>query len=184
MSYISIDLFSGAGGMSEGLKMAHFRTKYAFEIDPIAAMTYQLNHSKTKVFTQDIRTVDTKDIRKGLRGKTIHLLAGCPPCQGFSSIRRLNRDKPAEDERNFLINEYVRFLFSKIKVSHLCLERLLSQEYGLVEYPFVINSMEEPKSIYELFLLILDNLETIIFAAGPAEIKNIIITKKFPLSLI
>ena len=36
-----------------------------------------------------------------------------------------------------------------------------------------MNSMEEPKSIYELFLLILDNFETIIFAAGPAEIKNI-----------
>ncbi len=108
--YISIDLFSGAGGMSEGLKMANFSTKYAFEIDSTAAMTYKLNHHRTKVFTQDIRTVDTKDVRKGLRGKTIHLLAGCPPCQGFSSIRRLNRDKPAEDERNFLINEYVRFV--------------------------------------------------------------------------
>ena len=108
--YISIDLFSGAGGMSEGLKMANFRTKYAFEIDPIAAMTYKLNHRRTKVFTQDIRTVDTNDILKGLNGKPIHLLAGCPPCQGFSSIRRLNRSKPAEDERNYLINEYVRFV--------------------------------------------------------------------------
>ena len=39
MKYISIDLFSGAGGMSEGLKMAKFKTKYAFEIDPIASMT-------------------------------------------------------------------------------------------------------------------------------------------------
>lgn len=110
MKYISIDLFSGAGGMTEGLKMANFKTKYAFEIDPIAAMTYELNHKKTKVFTQDIRTVDTKKIRKELRGKTIHLLAGCPPCQGFSSIRRLNRNKPVDDERNFLINEYVRFV--------------------------------------------------------------------------
>lgn len=110
MKYTSIDLFSGAGGMTEGLKMADFKTKYAFEIDPIAAMTYELNHEKTKVFTQDIRTVDTKKIRKELRGKTIHLLAGCPPCQGFSSIRRLNRNKPVDDERNLLINEYVRFV--------------------------------------------------------------------------
>ncbi len=110
MKYTSIDLFSGAGGMTEGLKMAHFKTKFAFEIDPIAAMTYELNHKKTKVFTQDIRTVDTKTIRKSLKGRTIHLLAGCPPCQGFSSIRRLNRNKPVDDERNFLINEYVRFV--------------------------------------------------------------------------
>lgn len=110
MKYISIDLFSGAGGMSEGLKMAHFKTKYAFEIDAIASMAYKLNHNKTKVYTQDIKTVDTREIKKTLRGKTIHLLAGCPPCQGFSSIRRLNRNKPVEDERNSLINEYVRFV--------------------------------------------------------------------------
>ena len=43
MRYISIDLFSGAGGMSEGLKMAKFKTKYAFEIDPIASMTLEFN---------------------------------------------------------------------------------------------------------------------------------------------
>lgn len=110
MKYISIDLFSGAGGMSEGLKMARFQTKYAFEIDNIASMTYKLNHSQTEVFTQDIRTVDTGAILKSLRGKTVHLLAGCPPCQGFSSIRRLNRNKPVDDERNSLINEYVRFV--------------------------------------------------------------------------
>jgi DNA (cytosine-5)-methyltransferase 1 len=40
----------------------------------------------------------------------IHLLAGCPPCQGFSSIRRLNKKKPVDDPRNDLINEYVRFV--------------------------------------------------------------------------
>ena len=110
MKYLSIDLFSGAGGMSEGLRMAKFKIKFAFEIDPIASMTYKMNHKTTKVFTQDIRTVNTEKIRKSLKGQTIHLLAGCPPCQGFSSIRRLNRSQPVEDERNFLINEYVRFV--------------------------------------------------------------------------
>lgn len=110
MIYYSIDLFSGVGGMSEGLRMARFRTLYAFEIDQTASSAYGLNHPKTKVFTQDIRSVDTDLIFKKLRGKTIHLLAGCPPCQGFSSIRRLNRNQPVEDSRNDLINEYVRFV--------------------------------------------------------------------------
>lgn len=110
MKYISIDLFSGAGGMSEGLRMAKFKTKFAFEIDPVASMTYKLNHKRTKVFTQDIRTIKTEKLLKSLKGQTIHLLAGCPPCQGFSSIRRLNRNQPVDDERNFLINEYVRFI--------------------------------------------------------------------------
>ncbi len=108
--YTSIDLFSGAGGMSEGLRQAHFNTKLAFEIDATASATYKLNHPKTYIYTQDIRTVDLANVRQKLHGRTLHLLAGCPPCQGFSSIRRLNRNKPVEDERNSLINEYVRFV--------------------------------------------------------------------------
>lgn len=40
----------------------------------------------------------------------MHLLAGCPPCQGFSSIRRLNRKQNAQDERNSLVLEYFRMV--------------------------------------------------------------------------
>lgn len=110
MRYTSIDLFSGAGGMSEGLRMAHFKTKFAFEIDPVASLAYKMNHKGTRVFTQDIRTVKTEKIKKALKGQTIHLLAACPPCQGFSSIRRLNRKQLVKDERNSLIEEFVRFV--------------------------------------------------------------------------
>lgn len=110
MKLISIDLFSGVGGLTEGLHQADFVTKIAFEIDDLASKAYRLNHTKTDVITNDIRKVDTEDIKKKLKGKTIHLLAGCPPCQGFSSIRRLNRPQPVFDERNNLINEYVRFI--------------------------------------------------------------------------
>lgn len=108
--YLSVDLFSGAGGMSEGLRSAHFNVKYAFEIDPVATRTYLMNHPHTKVYSQDIRLVNAEKIVKHLKGNTIHLLAGCPPCQGFSSIRRLNRKSPVQDERNQLIREYVRFV--------------------------------------------------------------------------
>lgn len=106
----SIDLFSGAGGLTEGLRQAGFHTKLAFEIDPLASRTYSLNHPKTEVITNDIRLVDTNKLKKHLNGKTIHLVAGCPPCQGFSSLRRLNKPVPVPDERNSLINEFVRFV--------------------------------------------------------------------------
>ena len=110
MKLIAIDLFSGVGGLTEGLHQAGFHTRYAFEIDALAAKAYQLNHKKTIVFNTDIRKVKTDEIIRRLNGKTIHLLAGCPPCQGFSSIRRLNKSMPVYDERNTLINEYVRFI--------------------------------------------------------------------------
>lgn len=110
MKLISIDLFSGVGGLTQGLHKAGFQTKLAFEIDEIASKAYKLNHKKTKVITDDIRNVSTVEVKSKLGNKTIHLLAGCPPCQGFSSIRRLNKAKPVKDERNKLITEFVRFV--------------------------------------------------------------------------
>lgn len=110
MKLLAIDLFSGVGGLTSGMHSAGFKTKFAFEIDELASKAYNLNHKKTKVITKDIREVDLQEIKKELGEETIHLLAGCPPCQGFSSIRRLNKPEPVADERNSLINEYVRFI--------------------------------------------------------------------------
>lgn len=49
----------------------------------------------------------------------------------------------------------------------------LFQEYGRVEYPLVINSIEEPKSINILLILIFIKFVIIIYVAGPTGIKNI-----------
>lgn len=108
--FISIDLFCGCGGLTEGMHQANFKTKVAFEIDDIASKAYRLNHTDTTMVTKDIRKVSIAHIKRMLKGETIHLLAGCPPCQGFSSIRRLNRVKPVEDDRNDLVMEYIRFV--------------------------------------------------------------------------
>jgi DNA (cytosine-5)-methyltransferase 1 len=110
MQLFSIDLFSGCGGLTEGLRQAAFETELAFEIDEIASQAYAINHPQTTVITKDIRKVRIAEVEKMLEGKTIHLLAGCPPCQGFSSIRRLNRDSIVRDNRNSLISQYVRFV--------------------------------------------------------------------------
>lgn len=110
MELYSIDIFSGVGGLTEGMHQADFKTELAFEIDEIASKAYQLNHPDTSVITKDIRSVSIASIKRKLNGKKIHLLAGCPPCQGFSSIRRLNRTEAVSDDRNSLIMEYVKFV--------------------------------------------------------------------------
>ena len=69
-----------------------------------------MNHTDTVLFEDDIRKLDTGKILKLLKGNPLHLLAGCPPCQGFSSIRRLNRKSAVRDKRNTLIKEYYRFV--------------------------------------------------------------------------
>lgn len=110
IKYNSIDIFSGCGGLTEGLKQAGFETKVAIEIETDAVLAFKLNHKKTDVIQKDVRLITAKEILKKLNGEPLHLLAGCPPCQGFSSIRRLNRKKNVKDDRNSLVLEYLRLV--------------------------------------------------------------------------
>lgn len=106
---IGIDLFSGAGGLSEGLREAGFTSLYANEISARYAQTFALNHPNTRVDSRDIRKVDARKIRSllGLKRGELDLVAGGPPCQGFS----INAPKRStEDSRNHLFREYLRFV--------------------------------------------------------------------------
>lgn len=105
----SIDLFSGAGGLSEGLSQAGFHSIYASEIVPVYAETYKKNHIETEVNTADIRSVDAESVRKnlGLKRGDLDLLAGGPPCQGFSINAPI---RSVLDQRNHLFKEYLRFV--------------------------------------------------------------------------
>lgn len=105
----SIDLFAGAGGLSEGLSQAGFRCGYANELVDAYASTYAWNHQETRVDASDIRTVDPARVRSalGLKRGELSLLAGGPPCQGFS-INAPSRS--ADDARNHLFRDYLRFV--------------------------------------------------------------------------
>ena len=109
MSYKSIDLFAGAGGLSEGLASAGFNSLYANEFVDTYARTYAVNHPSAKVSTRDIRAIDANDVRDelGLLQGELDLLAGGPPCQGFSINAPV---RSSEDSRNHLFREYLRFV--------------------------------------------------------------------------
>lgn len=127
--YNSVDVFSGIGGLSAGMVKAGFFTKAAVEIDKYAVLTYRMNHPETTVIENDIRKVSSDEIKKTLNGEPVHLLAGCPPCQGFSSVRRLNRKQNVRDERNNLILEYLR-LVKELKPLTVMMENVP----GLINY--------------------------------------------------
>src|SRR5262245_35320775 len=88
----AIDLFSGCGGLTLGLKFAGFRVLAAIENDPLAAETYKANHPRISVLNRDIRRVSARGLMRELsmRPGDLDLLAGCPPCQGFSVLRTRN----------------------------------------------------------------------------------------------
>lgn len=103
-----IDLFAGAGGLSCGLEQAGFHPVLANEMVEQFANTYKVNHPTTRVVVGDVRNVDEKELHSLVAEHSrIDLIAGGPPCQGFSvnaPIRSL------DDPRNHLFEEYLRIV--------------------------------------------------------------------------
>jgi DNA (cytosine-5)-methyltransferase 1 len=104
MKYSVIEAFCGAGGLSLGLARAGFHIRFAFDHDPIAIDTYRNNLSHP-CLELDATEVTGSELLKhaGLQDEGVSVLAGGPPCQGFS-IQRRGAD---EDPRNELL---LRFL--------------------------------------------------------------------------
>jgi DNA (cytosine-5)-methyltransferase 1 len=109
-----IDLFSGCGGLSLGLEKAGFELELAVEKSDMAAETFYHNfieriqdqqkwsefsspktsvqsQAKQRLVVKELREVlDCKDLIKSLKKKEIDLIAGGPPCQGFSLAGKRN----------------------------------------------------------------------------------------------
>ncbi|WP_330946189.1 DNA cytosine methyltransferase [Thermomonas sp. LB-4] len=121
----AIDLFSGCGGLSLGLRLAGYRVVAAVEIDRKAAQTYRLNHPDVVLMEQDITRLEPRELmeRCGIRPGQLNLLAGCPPCQGFSRIRTRNGSSSNADPRNNLAMSFLDFAVA-LKPRHLLLENV------------------------------------------------------------
>jgi DNA (cytosine-5)-methyltransferase 1 len=94
-----LDLFSGAGGLSAGLRAEsmRFRTIRAVEHDEVAAATYAENHDPESVFPGGIR-----DWLRAEDPPAADVVIGGPPCQGFSALGK----QKVVDERNQLWLRY------------------------------------------------------------------------------
>jgi len=104
---IAIDVFSGSGGLTVGLKKSGFNVVGAVEIEPHAFATYKANHPEVQAYKQDIRTVKGKSLLELSPSGVVDLLSGCPPCQGFSALTAKYK---RSDPRNELILEMSRLV--------------------------------------------------------------------------
>jgi len=103
----AVDLFAGGGGLTLGLKRAGFKVVAAVEDEPHAFATYKANHPEVLALKQDIRTVRGQSLLQRSPSGEIDLLAGCPPCQGFTSLTSKYK---RFDPRNTLIREMTRLV--------------------------------------------------------------------------
>lgn len=105
----TIDLFCGAGGITEGFREAGYRCLYANDCMPEAIETFEENHPGVWADCENIERIKPAEIRTKLelmKGE-LDVLVGGPPCQGFS----INApERFLSDPRNKLFKDYIRFL--------------------------------------------------------------------------
>lgn len=101
------DLFCGAGGFSQGFRMAGCEVLGGVDVDPDACATYALNFPGATTVCGDLRDPEVRSYAiETARGADI--VIGGPPCQAYSQVR--NHDRLLEDPRNVLYREFVHVL--------------------------------------------------------------------------
>lgn len=127
-----LDLFCGAGGLSYGLHRSGFDVVGGVESNEIALKTYLANHPSARSIANahDIRRLTPANVwdATGLAPGELDVVAGGPPCQGFSTAGYRKR----ADDRNALVFEFVR-LIDELRPMYFLMENvvgLLSMRSG------------------------------------------------------
>ena len=143
--YPAIETFCGPGGMSLGLEWAGFDVRLAFDIDGPSVATHRRN-LKGDCLQADARQVSGLNLlsRIAVSVGELALMAGGPPCQGFSKQKR---GAHLGDERNDLVLEYIR-LVEEIKPRFILFENVAI--FGQLRGRRYFNEMKTRLSDYRL----------------------------------
>ena len=102
----AIDLFCGAGGLTKGLEIAGLDVRLGIDIDKECEYPYSRN-TAAEFMGASVDKVDGRDLDNYYRKNGIRLLAGCAPCQTFSSY---NQKASKDDRRWKLLLEFARLV--------------------------------------------------------------------------
>jgi len=131
-TYSVLDIFCGAGGFSCGMEQTLFSVVAGIDNDEQALKTFAQNHKDALAINYDLSEVndDLFEILDARLGKTLDLLIGGPPCQGFSIAGK----RLVDDPRNKLWGAYIKIV-KKYKPKIIFLENvptIVSTSKGLV----------------------------------------------------
>src|SRR5690606_29819872 len=117
--YSFVDLFAGCGGLSEGFYKEGFKALAHVEINKYACETlktrmkfYGYENVEEEVLNVDITSENINEIIDGaVKGRTVDLIVGGPPCQAYSTLGRAKDGNAMQnDPRNFLFESYIKVL--------------------------------------------------------------------------
>lgn len=102
----AVDLFCGAGGLTKGLENAGIDVRLGIDVDPACEFPYTANN-KAKFLPKSVEDVEPNEIERVFRKDRLRLLAGCAPCQTFSTY---NQKATSEDKRWWLLRQFSRLV--------------------------------------------------------------------------
>jgi DNA (cytosine-5)-methyltransferase 1 len=100
-SIVAVDLFCGAGGLTRGLLDAGLDVRLGVDLDKTCRHPYESNNAGAKFLLRDISRLKPSDINEAWADADIRLLAGCAPCQPFSSYTQ-GQDWKRQDQWKLL----------------------------------------------------------------------------------
>ena len=80
-----VDLFCGAGGLTHGFVLEGIPVKAGIDMDPSCKFPYETNNRNAKFVERDISEVSEKELEQLFGNADVKILAGCAPCQPFST---------------------------------------------------------------------------------------------------
>ena len=104
-----VDLFCGVGGLTHGLVRGGIDVAAGIDLDSNCRFPYEANN-RAKFVTGDVRKVSAGQLRGYWSGSSYRLLAGCAPCQSFSTYSRKDRKSGTDDSRWELVEEFARLV--------------------------------------------------------------------------
>ncbi|MBT7790555.1 MAG: DNA cytosine methyltransferase [Calditrichaeota bacterium] len=102
----AVDLFCGAGGLTHGLEKSGIAVNLGIDIDPACEYPYSSNN-KANFLLKSVENVAGSELLDAYNGADFRLLAGCAPCQTFSSY---NQKADSSDKRWWLLLQFLRLI--------------------------------------------------------------------------
>lgn len=120
--WTAIDLFCGAGGLSEGFRQAGTHVLAGQDIDATFGATFEATHSEANFVHGPIQEISASDMlaAAGVKAGEVDVIVGGPPCQGYSVY---NHGRGVDDPRAGLFKEYLRMV-SEIQPRWIVLENV------------------------------------------------------------
>ena len=103
-----VDLFCGAGGLTHGLIEAGVRVVAGVDFDDACEHPYVTNHDESKFYKRDVAKLEASEVESWFGDASIRVLAGCAPCQPFSTYSQ--RYETVGTERWGLLNHFARLV--------------------------------------------------------------------------